>query len=310
MMLEEYARTIIENSFGKSITSIRRFPTGLSHTVLDIVTEDDCPYVIRIARPERNAELERGIYWQEKLEDLDIPLPRIYSTGRIENHAYAVYERLPGSDLEHVYPFLSTRQKRDLAFQIAQIQQKIHSLNRQQVEPILGSIHPWMDVIDSIVERSEREILANGEESNPYIAHTRNQIRACKDDLVTVKPVAFLYDLSVRNVIVDKETVIGIIDVDSLWFGDPLLAIGQGKTILMMMQTDTDFISYWCQYLGLSERQLRLVDFYALLYSVRFMGTLGQKLNGNYSLQTDPKSAGLLKRIADEMLGNLGETAG
>jgi aminoglycoside phosphotransferase (APT) family kinase protein len=289
--MEAYARTIIENNISKGVISIRRFPTGLSHTVFEVITEDDCPYVVRIARPERNAELERGIYWQEKLEGLDIPLPQIYETGKIDNHA---------SDLEDVYPSLSRQQKRELAFQVAKIQQKVHLLSKQHFE----SAHPWLEVINSIVDRSEREILAKGEERNPYIADTRNRIQAYKNDLAAVKPVAFLYDLNVRNVIVDKGEVTGIIDVDSLWFGDPLLAIGRGKTILMTMQEDTNFISYWCQYLNLSARQLKLVDFYALLYSVRFMGTLGQRLNGNYSLQTDPKISDLLQKIADKLLLN------
>ncbi len=299
--MKGYARIIIENHFGKNVTAIKQFPTGLSHSVFDVITEDNCPYVVRIARPERNAELERGLYWQEKLEDLDIPLPQIYHAGKVDNHAYAIYERLPGSDLENIYPTLSIQQKRDVAFQVAKIQQKVHLLRKRHFE----TISPWVDVINSIVSRSEQEILAKDEKDNPYIDYTQYQIQAYQHYFSTVKPVAFLYDLNVRNVIVDEGVVTGIIDVDSMWYGDPLLAIGRSKTILMTMREDTEFISAWCNYLNLSEHQLNVVNFYTLLYSVRFMGTLGQKLNGNYSLQTDPKISGLLEKIADEMLENL-----
>jgi hypothetical protein len=47
------------------------------------------------------------------------------------------------------------------------------------------------------------------------------------------------------------------------------------------------------------------VDFYALVYCVRFMGTAGQRLNGNYSIQTDPSNLGVLEGTARKLLANL-----
>jgi len=76
--MKELARRVIEDAFGKSVVAVRRFPTGLSHFVSEVLIEHDRPYVVRIAQSERRAELERGIYWQEKLEALDIPLPKLY----------------------------------------------------------------------------------------------------------------------------------------------------------------------------------------------------------------------------------------
>ena len=49
----------------------------------------------------------------------------------------------------------------------------------------------------------------------------------------------------------------------------------------------------------------RAVDFYALVYCVRFMGTAGQRLNGNYSIQTDPSNLGVLEGTARKLLANL-----
>jgi len=301
--MEEYARIIIEDTLRKSVTAIKRFPTGLTHYVFDVVTKENVPYVVRIARPERRFEFERGIYWQERLESIGIPLPKIYHKGIVNNHPYAVYERVPGSDLENVYSSLSTQEKRDIANTVAELQQKVHLLGRQHFD----NIDCWVDVIYAIVKRTEREILATGAGNNQkqYIDRVYQKIQENMSYFSTVEPVAFLYDLNVRNVIVKDSEVTGIIDVDALWFGDPLLAIGRGKTILLTMQQDTDFISHWCQYLNLSDFQLKIVDFYALLYSVRFMGTVGQKLNGNYSLQTDPNSAHLLSKIADDILARV-----
>ncbi len=222
-----------------------------------------------------------------------IPLPEIYHTGAVNNHLWSVYERLPGTDLEDAYPSLSTLGKRDIAHAVAKIQQKVHLLDKHHFQ----RIYPWVDVIHTIVKRSEREILAVGLSKKKHVARVSEKIQDLLDYLHTVKPVPFLYDLNVRNVIVKGGEVTGIIDVDALWFGDPLLAIGRGKTILLTMQQDTDFISRWCQFLNLSDLQLKMVDFYALLYSVRFMGTIGQNLNGSYSLQADPNIAHLLDKV-------------
>jgi hypothetical protein len=96
--------------------------------------------------------------------------------------------------------------------------------------------------------------------------------------------------------------VSGIVDVDEMWFGDPLLTIGRGKTLLLLMRQNTDYVTYWCEHLALSEFQLKMVDLYTLLYCVRFMGTMGQTLNGNRSVQTNAENIGLLESVAQELL--------
>jgi hypothetical protein len=121
--------------------------------------------------------------------------------------------------------------------------------------------------------------------------------------LAAIRSVAFLYDACVRNVIVSEGRVSGVVDVDEVWHGDPLLAVGRGKTILLLMEQETDYITYWAEWLNLSEFQLKIVDLYALLYCVRFMGTLGQQLNGNMSVQTDPTKARLLEELTQDFLG-------
>jgi len=95
-------------------------------------------------------------------------------------------------------------------------------------------------------------MLSHGLCNPKYIHLVRGQIEKYGEYIDTLKPATFLYDLSVRNVIVDNGKVSGIIDVDDVWFGDPLLAIGRGKTILLAMRQDIDFIEHWCKHLELS----------------------------------------------------------
>lgn len=298
-MMEQAVRTIIKHSLGKRTKTITRFPTGLSHFVYDVVTEDNFPCVVRIARPERKTEFMRGLTWHKAPAAIGVPLPEIYQRGAESDPVFAVYERLPGTDLEAVYPALTAQEKKEIAHTVAGIQQTIHTLDPHHFEPTFPK---WIDLLHTIVARSEREIVATKLCDRRYVDRVRAQLQKHLAYFGTLQPVPFLYDLNVRNVIVHKGKVTGIIDVDDLWLGDPLLAIGRGKTLLLMMRQDTKFISHWCDYLNLSPFQLQMVDFYALLYCLRFMGTIGFNLNGNQNMQTDPQIGQHLERIADQLL--------
>ena len=289
---------IFQSYTGDSILKAELFSTGLSLFVYDVITKSGNKYVVRIAPPDRKSELEDGIYWQKKLEHLPIPLPELFHTGQIEDYSFAIYERIPGDDLEIIYHKLSSNDKKNISHQVADIQQEIHTLN----EPSSEKSTSWVERVQNILNRSERQISKNGLCDKRYIERVKSQIQKNEDYLSSVTPIAFLYDLNVRNVIIYNSRVNGIIDVDEVWFGDPLLTIGRGKALLLSMNQNIDYIHYWCEYLNLSDFQKSIVDLYALLYSLRFMGTLGQTLNGNYSSQTDPKNAKLFETIADNLL--------
>ncbi|MFC1975469.1 phosphotransferase family protein [Chloroflexota bacterium] len=304
LLQNKYVKKIIEDYLDKKVLKVERFSTGLSHFVFDVVTEDEFTCVVRMTTPERKDELEAGLYWQQKLEKVGVFLPTVYRVGQVENYPFAVYERLPGIDLEEIYPTLSTKAKENIAHSVAKIQQKVHQLGPHH----FANSPQWSEVLRIILRRSEREILKTGLFDKRYVDCVRTEICKYEDYLMGVRPVAFLYDLNIRNVIVHNEEISGIIDIDEVWYGDPLLTIGRGKTILLAMRQDTDYIDYWCQYLDLSEFQVKMVDLYALLYCVRFMGTLGQELNGNPSLQTDINSAQHLETITIEQLRVLGSS--
>ena len=293
-----YIERIVEDGLGKKVSQAERFALGLSHYVFDVITEDEDTYVVRIARPERRSELEDGLYWQARLEPLGVPLPSLYHAGEIEGYSFAIHQRLPGADLEAIYPGLSAETRRRIARRVTEIQHRIHTLEDGRLRVAL----PWPDMVQHILKRSELEIGQQGCFDLSYVDRVRRTLGRYETYLAAISPVAFLYDASVRNVIVYQEKVSGVIDVDEVWYGDPLLAVGRGKTLLLLMEQETDYITYWAEWLNLSEFQLKVIDLYALLYCVRFMGTLGQRLNGNKSVQTDPAKAGLLEELTQGFL--------
>jgi hypothetical protein len=296
--IERVANNITVRHFGPKAVKISRFTTGLSHYVYDVSVNNGISCVLRVARPKRHSEFNRGMYWHSKIENLGLPLPEMFATGVSKGHPYALYQRLEGDDLENVYSSLSFQALKEIAWTLTGFQVKVAKLGIKHFE----RTYPWIEVLEAIVNRSECEILSHKLCSPEYIPKVRARLTSYETYFATLKPKAFLYDLNVRNIIINGEKVSGIIDVDDVWYGDPLLAVGRGKTILLAMRQNTILIDHWCKFLKLSSLQLDIVDFYALLYCLRFMGTIGTKLNGNPSIQTDPNNARLFEHLVDHFL--------
>ena len=291
----------MEEWLHEGAVDVHRFSTGLSHYVVSAKTSAGSEYVIRIARPERSQEFADGLVWHGKLEPLGVLLPKIYQTGEIEGCGFAVYDRLPGEDMEDIYGLLGRETRKHLAKAVARVQQKVSRLNKEE----FTKFPDWPDTVEMILHRSEREILKGGIAKRSYLDLARDVVKEREDYLHSVSKVPFLYDLNVRNVIIHCGRVTGIVDVDEVWLGDPLLSLGRGKTLLLAAQQNPDYIEFWCDYLNLSEDERRIVDLYALVYCIRFMGTAGQRLNGNYSITTDADNLPIVEGVAKNLLRNL-----
>jgi aminoglycoside phosphotransferase (APT) family kinase protein len=311
--LRRCAQAAVETCLGQTAESVSRFAVGLSHYVFDVVTDSRDRIVVRVARPSRGSGLQGGLYWHGKLEGSGVPLPRLLGAGEVAGYPFAVYERLRGTDLEEIYSALPGTDRRRIAHRVAEIQRKVHTLPQARGyghalsydDPRLVRFAKWPEVLNDILDRAERDIVSTALCSTRYVAVTRAEIEDAEPYLAAVAPVAFLYDTNIRNVIVHNARISGIIDVDEVTFGDPLLSVGFTKTYMLLAGDDTEFVRHWCDWLDCTAEDSRLIDLYALVYAVRFMGTLGQKLNGNASRITDPRNVERLQEIADSLLASL-----
>lgn len=240
--------------------------------------------MVRIAKPSRRKELQGGLYWHAKLEEVGVPLPRLLGSGEVEGYPFAVYERLLGTDLEKIYSTLHEADRKRFAEGVAGIQRKVGTLPRalgyghalSYDDSCLAKFSSWQDVLTGILDRTEHELAASGSPNIRYVALVRKEIARAEEYLFAVAPVAFLYDTNIRNVIIHNGQISGIIDVDEVTFGDPLLSLGFTKTYLLLAKEDTGFVECWCKALDCTAVDLGIIDLYALVYAVRFMGTLGQ----------------------------------
>ena len=311
--LMKHAERAVTACLGERAVLVTRFAVGLSHHVYDVITNGGERVVVRIARPQRREDLQGGLYWHERLESAGVPLPRLLGAGEIDGHPFAVYQRLRGTDLEEIYPLLSGADRRSIAHGVAAIQRKVSALPQAHGfghahsydDPCFARSSCWVDVLMEILDRTEREIADTAAFKTAYVDLVREEIAREKPCLSRVAPVAFLHDTNIRNVIVRDGQISGVIDVDEVSFGDPLLSVGLAKTYMLLAGEDIEFVQHWCEVLDCLADDAKMIDLYALMYAVRFMGTLGQKLNGNASRITDPTNSERLEVVAERLLAGL-----
>ena len=118
------AREIAESVLGEPVRSLVRFPAGMEHWVYDVVLDSGRAVVLRIAASENRPALAGAVFWHARLQRLDVPLAGIVQADLDAVLPFLVLERLPGTDLGHVYADLSVTERATLAAEIADLQQR------------------------------------------------------------------------------------------------------------------------------------------------------------------------------------------
>ncbi|MDP2103540.1 MAG: hypothetical protein Q8K26_01305 [Candidatus Gracilibacteria bacterium] len=95
-----------------------------------------------------------------------------------------------------------------------------------------------------------------------------------------VEPKAFLDDLTNKNVVIYRGKLSGIIDFDTISFGDRLSWLG--LTCLAFEELgNSSYGEYLFNFLGYKNEDKKILNFYRLLYILEFMSEQGEKFNKN-----------------------------
>ena len=71
----------------------------------------------------------------------------------------------------------------------------------------------------------------------------------------------------------------GIVDVDWICFGDPLLTVALTRASLLSACQDLAYTDYWCALFEPSAEQQAALRFYTALFFLDFMSELGHRFN-------------------------------
>lgn len=300
------AAKVGRSRLGMDPVEIRRFLTGLCHHVFSVMTADGQKFVVRIATPSTKRLLAGGIYWNEFLRPIGVPLPRIIASCLEPSEiqfAFVILEQLPGSDLGEIYQSLSTSEKLQIASEVVGIQKKVSVLPEAAgFGPAYSYSEPpeyrgWDAAVLAILEREQQRMNQSNHPGSSYLTRARQILSRYESYFATVRPVPFLDDTTTKNVLVDQGRLTGVVDVDHVYFGDPLLTIGLTQTALLAHGHDVDYVEHWMNLLDLTEQQRQIVNAYNLLFCVVFMSELGQRFNRDAQPEIDLEKLDRLESI-------------
>jgi aminoglycoside phosphotransferase (APT) family kinase protein len=209
----------------------------------------------------------------EVLRLLGLPVPIVLSAGSTgSGGSYIFLSWLPGQDLVYELAAMNRSQMSRLAEQWVDCQRRVGKLPeaaRFGWAPIgrSGTFTEWTQVFGESGSTTT-------EEDRTALAPLRARLRSVRADLESyfrsVRPLCFLDDLTVKNLLVADGELTGIIDVDFVCYGDPLLALG---TTLCGIVSDVgpagefygeELIRFWAPL----PEQLRALRFYAALWAI------------------------------------------
>ncbi|MCL2402505.1 MAG: phosphotransferase [Oscillospiraceae bacterium] len=288
---------------------IKHFNNGYCHKVYYVKTEND-EYVLRITSESNKAYYTGGIKWLEALADLKVLVPKVLNHGRYTDVYFTLLSFINGKDLGDVYASLNETQKRGIVKDLSAIQRTVANLPSSGLYgyPHSGdenSFETWIEYLQSLLSRSRKRIKATGIFDVEVCDNVDAIMVRLNDYFASVQPVAFLDDISTKNVLVNDGKLAGIVDVDEMCYGDPLLIIGLTNMALRGMKLDTTYIDYWLDDMNADETQRSVVAFYTLLFCVDFMGEQGMRFDNGKKIPADKEVLETLQFNYDDLIRKL-----
>ncbi len=270
---------------------VERCAVGIGNQVY-IAQCNNEKYVIRCSQDE-NAYVNT-IHWLTELSKLDIAVPKILFYGKYEEYNYLILNYFEGKDIGLIYPDLTKPEKKKIAKEVMEIQRKVSRLQPSHI----NAGWSWYNFLDGMLERADMRITRNGYFDNGKVKQLKKQISHLDTYFSNIKPIAYLDDISTKNLLIHNGQLSGIIDIDWMGAGDNLTFIAMTYVALMNMGYETDYVEYLLEERGCSDSERKAFLFYSLLFVVDFMGERGMQF-GDKKIDVNEEIVNTLNQIYD-----------
>jgi aminoglycoside phosphotransferase (APT) family kinase protein len=302
---------IIRRELGERARDIRRMTAGIANEV----------YAARlssrevIVRLNADSQSMRGSPAHIALfRSLGIPVPELlaadYSKSLVP-FAYQIQSRLDGVDLGHVIEQLSEDQLKAIAREIAAIVRKLEPLPTNGRFGWTGggeeaAFATWLDLLQDM-----RAQIAQRDEITRVVGERRLRafdalLKTHRSYLSRVPSTFYFDDMSSKNVMVADGRFVGLVDLDTVAYGDPLEGIGRIEASWFGAPYGRTYADAVMAELDLTAEARRMVSVYATLNRIYWLSERGFKFNANTSTQIDPDAVKYDEAIIDQMLAELG----
>ena len=289
-----------------------RMATGLCHRVFSLLLDDGRRVVARMATPTSREDLEGGCYWAPRLGTMGIPVPAILATRHAHRFPCVLLEQLKGADLGDRFAELGVGERLEIAQQLADYQLRVargidSSHGRfgyltlpHHVETLAAT---WGAVIDRWFIRSRTRLDATQLVDASVLARFERVIASRRDALDAIAPTPFLHDTTTKNVLIHQGAISGIVDTDSICFGDPLITLGLTKSSLAYRGFDgSDYIEPWFDGMGFRAPNRWRLLLYSALATLDFLAEIGHVFNDVDAHSAPPSH---ISTLASQLLDDL-----
>lgn len=236
------------------------------------------------------------IRWLKRLADIRVPVPQVLKNGNFEGYEYLVLTYIEGRELGLAYPELGEEEKRKIARQVVEIQDRVAGLPLEDVP----AGWQWSNFLEDMLGRARERIARNGYFDVERVDRLSGGMAQLGEYFAAVKPVAYLDDITTKNLLVHNGALSGVIDVDWIGVGDRLTQAALTYTALLNMGYGASYVEYLLEEMALSAVQKKAFLFYALLYCVDFMGERGTRFMDK-TVDVSPEIVERLNRIYDAL---------
>ena len=254
----------------KTPQSIKRCAVGQGNYVF-IVECSKTKYVVRCSM--ECSAYKDTVYWLEQLASIEIPVPKIIAKGTSGEYEYLILSYIEGEDIGLIYSQLSDAEKREIAREIVHIQNKVATLKLKNIDPQWT----WRSEINYILKRAKERIAKNGYFEAEKADRLWKSAEKLDGYFSGIEPIAYLDDVSTKNLLIYNGRISGIIDIDWIGTGDKLTYVAMTNMALLNMECDTDYVKYILDEMKLSDIQKKAFLFYTLMFCVDFMGERGMQ---------------------------------
>jgi aminoglycoside phosphotransferase (APT) family kinase protein len=284
----ELAVEIAENFHGKQVRRLTRFSLGLCHHVYDVET-DGAPFVVRIAANGNESMLRGTMHWTPILRSVGVPVASILAAELDKTEspfAYLILERLPGSDLAEVHEAMDRATRMRLGSHMGELQARVAGLPagrgfgsaRSHDDPEL--VDCWQGVLDGLVQRVRHRWSAGAGYSPAQIERLEGAIQRGQRAWSGVTSRPFMEDATTKNVIIAAGgTLSGIVDLDTLGFGDPLFALALTRAAFAKHGWGKAYPDAWAEQCRMDAAAEHRLALYTALFCLDILSEQGAQHN-------------------------------
>lgn len=151
-----------------------------------------------------------------------------------------------------------------------------------------------------MLERATGRIAQKGYFDVEKVERLRNQVGQLEEYFSSIKPVAYLDDISSKNLLIHNGRISGIIDIDWIGIGDKLTFAALTYMALLNLEYNTDYVKYILEEMLISDVERKAFVFYTLMYCVDFMGERGMQFMDK-RIEVDKQIVDRMNTIYDKL---------